>query len=215
MSETKVGVYVRVSTFDQETGLDSQKADTQRYLDGHSIKDADWYIDRESGSTTDRPAFKRLQKDIFNGHINTVICWKLDRLSRTLRDGINILCDWIKKDVRVVSTSQQLDFSGSVGQLLAAVLFAVGQMERENISENTKRGMAYAKAKGVKLGKRPKLFVKDIMPLIELGYSISDISRIIKKSRPAIYNTFKREGIVFPNSIISVDEDQLELCQQN
>ena len=91
----------------------------------------------------------------------SVPCWKLDRLSRSLKDGINILTDWLEKDVRVIATAQQLDFSGAVGQLIASVLFALAAMERENLRENTKRGIAAARARGVRLGKRPKLFAKD------------------------------------------------------
>lgn len=118
------GVYIRVSTLDQENGLKSQEKAIRDYLAGHGLADATWYRDRLSGATTKRPGFERLQKDIFLGKVKTVITWKLDRLSRSLRDGINVLTDWLNKDVRVVAVSQQLDFSGVTGQLIAAVLFA-------------------------------------------------------------------------------------------
>jgi DNA invertase Pin-like site-specific DNA recombinase len=160
-----VAAYCRVSTLDQEKGLKSQENSLQDYCNNHGLANLIWYRDRVTGSTADRPAFNKLQRDIFAGKIDTVVCWKLDRLSRSLKDGINILTDWLEKDVRVIATAQQLDFSGTVGQLIASVLFAIAAMERENLRENTKRGMAAAKARGVKLGKRPKLFAKDIMPL--------------------------------------------------
>jgi DNA invertase Pin-like site-specific DNA recombinase len=195
MGESKVGVYLRVSTLDQEKGLDSQERALRDYLAGHGIADAQWYRDRLSGATTDRPGFDKLQRDIFMGKVKTVICWKLDRLSRSLRDGINVLHDWLGKDIRVVAVAQQFDFSGTVGQMIAAVLFALAQMERENLRENTKRGMAAAKAKGVKLGKRPKLFARDIVPLLLSGQNVSEVARTLGKSRPAIYASLKRDGI--------------------
>ncbi|MBI9019615.1 MAG: recombinase family protein [Phycisphaerae bacterium] len=165
--------YLRVSTFEQESGLASQDKALKDYLAGHGITDVKWYRDRVSGSTTDRPALERLQKDIFSGKIKTVVCWKLDRLSRSLKDGINILTDWIEKDVRIVSVAQQLDFSGAAGQMIASVLFAVAAMERENIRENTKRGLAAAKARGVKLGKRARITADKVNELQAKGLNMT------------------------------------------
>ena len=136
-----------------------------------------------------------MQKAIFSGKVDAVVVWKLDRLSRSLKDGIIILTDWLEKGIRVIATSQQLDFSGAVGQMIASVLFAVAAMERENLRENTKRGIAAAKARGVKLGKRPKLFANDIVPLLQDGYSIAKVSKKLGKTRQAIYDALKRENI--------------------
>jgi DNA invertase Pin-like site-specific DNA recombinase len=192
----RIGVYLRVSTFDkQNKGLDSQERALREYCLNHGFKNVTWYRDKMSGSTIDRPAFNKLQKDIFAGEINTVVCWKLDRLSRSLKDGINILTDWLKKDVRVIATAQQLDFSGTIGQMIAGILFAVAQMERENLRENTKRGIEAARAKGKRLGKRPLLFAKDIMPLLQGGSSIGQVATSLNKSRQAIYNCLARDGI--------------------
>ena len=190
-----VGVYLRVSTFVQEKGLRSQEKALQDYCKNQGFSNVLWYRDKLTGSQINRPAFNKLQRDIFSGRIDAVVCWKLDRLSRSLQDGINVLCDWLKKKVRVISVTQQLDFSGVTGQLVASVLFAVAAMERENLRENTKRGIAAAKAKGVKLGKRPKLFAKNITPLLESGLSISQVSERLGKTRQAIYNALKREGV--------------------
>ncbi len=190
-----VAVYCRVSTFDQEKGLKSQEKALKEYCNNHGLNNLLWYRDKITGSTTNRTAFNKLQSDIFDGKVDTVVCWKLDRLSRSLKDGINILTDWLEKDVRVIAIAQQLDFSGAAGQLIASVLFEVAAMERENLRENTKRGMAAAKAKGVKLGKRPKLFAKDIVPLLQNGLSIGETAEKLGKTRQAIYNALKREAI--------------------
>lgn len=191
----KVAVYLRVSTYDQEKGLQSQEKALSDYCTNHSFYNLIWYKDRISGSKIDRPAFNKLQKDIFDGKVDTVVLWKLDRLSRSLKDGINILTDWLEKDVRIIATSQQLDFSGAVGQMIASVLFAVAAMERENLRENTKRGIAAARSKGVKLGKRPKLFAKDIIPLLQGGLSIREVAVKQGKSSQAIYDALKRGNI--------------------
>lgn len=188
-------IYCRVSTFDQEKGLKSQEKALKDYCRYHGLNEVIWYKDKLSGATTKRPAFEKLQRDIFSGKVGTVVCWKLDRLSRSTKDGINLLCDWIAKDIRVIAVTQQLDFSGAVGQMVASVLFAVAQMERENLRENTKRGIAAARAKGVRLGKRPKIFAKEIVPLLQAGHKIADVSRILGKSRQAIYDALKRDNV--------------------
>ncbi|HMP06143.1 MAG TPA: recombinase family protein, partial [Lacipirellulaceae bacterium] len=119
-------VYIRVSTVGQNAA--GQRAEIDRWLKGHGLTAA-YFVDRRSGDSLDRPAFERLQAAIFAGEVHTVVVYKLDRLSRSLRDGINTLTDWLGQGVRVVSVTQQLDFSGATGQLVAAVLFAVAQME--------------------------------------------------------------------------------------
>jgi DNA invertase Pin-like site-specific DNA recombinase len=195
LNNKMIAAYCRVSTYDQEKGLRSQEKALKDYCDNHGLDKLIWYKDKITGSTTNRPAFNKLQRDIFNGKVSTVVCWKLDRLSRSLKDGVNILTDWLEKDVRVIATAQQLDFSGSVGQLIATVLFSLAAMERENLRENTKRGLAAAKARGVKLGKRPKLFAKDIVPLLQKGLRIAEVSRKLGKSRQAIYDALKRDNV--------------------
>jgi DNA invertase Pin-like site-specific DNA recombinase len=188
-----VGVYLRVSTLDQENGIASQEKAIADYLASHGITDAKFYRDRLSGKDLNRPAFERMQRDIFCGRVRTVIVWKLDRLSRSLRDGVNVLADWLEKNVRVVAVSQQLDFNGATGQLIASVLFAVAQMERETLRENTKRGIAAAKARGVKLGKRPGAWTREVPLLAAQGMSVLQISKRLGKSRQACYDALARE----------------------
>ncbi len=188
----QTAIYLRVSTLDQESGLKSQEKALKEYVKNHGISDVKWYRDRLSGSDTDRPAFQKLQDDIFAGKVSTVVCWKLDRLSRNMRDGINILGDWCEKGIRIVSVSQQLDFNGTIGKMIASVLFAVAEMERENLRENVKRGMMAAKDKGVKLGKRSKLFAKDITALKAQGLTMAQVADKLGVTRQACYKSLKR-----------------------
>lgn len=103
--------YCRVSTHRQK--VDSQKADILRWLTGQAMVPAaiQWFEDVESGTTLKRPAFDRMQQGIFAGTIKTVVVWKLDRISRRQREGVNLLADWCERGVRVVVITQQLDLS--------------------------------------------------------------------------------------------------------
>lgn len=191
----KVGVYCRVSTLDQTKGIKSQEHALKEYCINNGLTGRRWYRDKVTGATTNRPAFNRLQKDIFAGEVGTVVVWKLDRLSRSLKDGINTLCDWLKKDVRIIAITQQLDFSGATGQLVASVLFAVAAMERENLRENIKRGLNAAKARNVKLGRPHSDLIEKIMPLLKEGMSVAEVANKLDKTRQGIYDCLKREGV--------------------
>ena len=118
-----VAAYIRVSTTGQNEA--GQRAEIKRWLSGNGIdgRRVRWYVEKISADSLKRPQFERLQAEVFAGEIGTIVVFKLDRISRNLRDGINTLGGWCEKGIRVVATSQQLDFNGSVGQLVAAVLW--------------------------------------------------------------------------------------------
>jgi DNA invertase Pin-like site-specific DNA recombinase len=88
-----VAAYIRVSTRRQND--DGQRAEVKKWLDNNGIDPmkVEWYCDKESGTTLKRPEFDRLQADIFHGRVKTVVLWKLDRLSRRLKDGITPLAE--------------------------------------------------------------------------------------------------------------------------
>jgi len=185
-----VALYARVSTLEmQDTGLKSQEQALIEYCQNHNITTFNFYNDKASGGQiNNRPQLKRLQQDIFTGKVKTVIVWKLDRLSRSLKDGINLLIDWLDRGVRVIAVSQQFDFNGSVGKLVASVLLGIAEMERQNIRENIVRGMKAAKDRGVKIGGREaKIHSEDIIRLKEQGLKMTEIATEMKCSRQALY----------------------------
>ena len=107
----KWAIYVRVSDPSQNTA--GQKREIQRWLDGNGIQPGhcEWFVDAASGKGLERPEFERLQTAVFSGEVQAVVVWKLDRLSRNLRDGINTLADWCDRGLRVVSITQLIDFN--------------------------------------------------------------------------------------------------------
>ena len=190
-----VAVYMRVSSLDQVKGLQSQRRALKDYCINQGFTNIVWYKDRLSGKDTNRPAFKKLQRDIFSGKIHTVIAWKLDRLSRSLKDGLCILLDWLRKDIRIIAINQQIDFNGATGNMVLTILIAVAEMERENIRENTKRGLANAKAKGIKLGRKFSLDQEQVIKAKQLksnGSSVRVISEQLDVTRQTVYNYLKR-----------------------
>ena len=144
---SKAAVYLRVSSKSQKVA--SQKRGIQQYLDGNKITvPADrWYVDSGlSGKDLNRPYLKKLQTAIFNGDVDTVILYKLDRLSRSIRDGIVLLHEWIaERNVRVIIVTMEIDLRGALGQTVAALLLGLAQMEREHLRERQADGIGAAK----------------------------------------------------------------------
>jgi DNA invertase Pin-like site-specific DNA recombinase len=149
-----IAVYIRVSSTSQKT--DSQKAEIRQWLKANGFKPSSvqWFEDIETGTTLNREAFQRLQTAIFKGEVKTVVVWKLDRLARKIRDGINTIADWCDKGIRIVSVTQQIDLSGATGHLLASLLFGIAEIELQHSKERQKAGIAVAKKNGVYTGRQ-------------------------------------------------------------
>ena len=150
-----IAAYVRVSTKHQKT--DSQEQEIRTWLgnNGYDLSQVEWYRDKESGKTLKRPEFDRLQADIFDGRIESVICWKLDRLSRRLRDGVNLLADWCERGLKVVVVTQRIELNGAVGRMIAAVMLGLAEIELEFRAERQAAGIKAARSRGVFLGRQP------------------------------------------------------------
>jgi DNA invertase Pin-like site-specific DNA recombinase len=154
MEASMYACYSRVSSRRQKN--DSQKAEIGRWLTSHRIKSSavQWFEDRESGKSLKRPAFNRMQKAIFDGEVDTVVVWKLDRISRRQHEGVGLLADWCERGIRVVVVTQQIDLSGAVGRMVASVLFGLAEIELEYRRERQEAGIKVAKQRGVYRGRQ-------------------------------------------------------------
>lgn len=184
-----VACYVRVSTIGQNE--EGQRAEIQRWLEGNGIKSARWFVDKgQSGDSLVRPAFEQLQSAIFAGEVGAVVVYKLDRLSRRLREGIATLCDWCDRGLRVVSITQQIDFNGTIGKMLAAVLLGIAEMEQETRRERQAVGIAVAKEKGKYRGRKKgttKAKPARARELRRRGLTIAEIGQALGVSRNTVF----------------------------
>lgn len=185
-----VACYVRVSTRKQKD--DGQRAEIQKWLEANGISpdQVEWYADKESGKTLNRPEFKRLQGDIFHGKVKVVILWKLDRMSRRLRDGVNILADWCERGLKVVVVTQQLEFNGPVGRTLAAVMLGLAEIELEYRRERQAAGIAVAKKKGIYTGRKSgttKGLPDRATELKDKGLTVPEIAQALAVSERTVY----------------------------
>jgi DNA invertase Pin-like site-specific DNA recombinase len=105
-----------------------------------------------SGGNMERPALKRLMADIEEGKINTVVVYKVDRLTRSLADFAKIIEMFDAKQVSFVSVTQQFNTTSSMGRLTLNVLLSFAQFEREVTGERIRDKIAASKKKGMWMG---------------------------------------------------------------
>jgi site-specific DNA recombinase len=115
------------------------------------------YVDRLSGKDTKRPQLQKLMRDAVNGlqDFDAVLVWKLDRFGRSQRDLLNLVEELRVAGVSFISFSENFDLTTTMGKLIFGVLAGFAEMERNNISERTRAGLALARAHGRRPG--PKI----------------------------------------------------------
>jgi site-specific DNA recombinase len=110
-----------------------------------------------SGATIDRPALRRLLADITAGRVDTVVVYKIDRLTRSLADFAKIVEILDTRGASFVSVTQQFNTTTSMGRLTLNVLLSFAQFEREVIGERIRDKIAASKRKGMWMGGVPPL----------------------------------------------------------
>jgi site-specific DNA recombinase len=110
-----------------------------------------------SGATMDRPALQRLLSDIAAGRIDTIVVYKIDRLTRSLADFAKIVEILDRSGTSFVSVTQQFNTTTSMGRLTLNVLLSFAQFEREVIGERIRDKIAASKQKGMWMGGVPPL----------------------------------------------------------
>lgn len=139
-------LYIRVSTdsqFEEGYSVDAQKQKLEQWCQLKDINNYEFYIDGGwSGSNIDRPRIKDLIQDISNNKIESVVVYKLDRLSRSQKDTVFLLEDIFNPNgVNFISLNENFDTTTPYGKAMIGILSVFAQLERENIRERTRMGM--------------------------------------------------------------------------
>jgi site-specific DNA recombinase len=140
-----------------------------------------------SGGTLDRPALKRLLRDVEAGLIDVVVVYKIDRLSRSLTDFAKLVDIFERYNVTFVSVTQQFNTTTSMGRLTLNILLSFAQFEREVIGERIRDKFAASRKKGLWMGGWPPL-----------GYEVRDRRLVVVEREAAvvrrIFDRFAKTG---------------------
>jgi site-specific DNA recombinase len=162
----RCAVYTRKSTgkgLEQEfNSLDAQRESAENFIksqkhNGWQLLPAHYDDGGYSGGTTERPALKRLMEDIMAGGIDVIVVYKLDRLSRSLLDFMNMAEFFEQHNVSFISVTQDINTSTSSGRMMLNILMTFCQFEREILVERIKDKIAGAKRRGKHCGGSPVL----------------------------------------------------------
>lgn len=172
--------YARVSTEDQSLNL---QLDALRAAGCERI-----HRDKLSGGSSKRPGLEKVLRNLKPG--DTLVVWSLDRLGRSLADLIALLSQVQDKGCEFRSLTEAIDTTTAGGKLIFHILGAMAEFERRLIVERTIAGLKAAKARGVRLGGRPKLTLAQVnraRRLIADGKKAEDIAAAYGVARSTVY----------------------------
>lgn len=154
----KIG-YARVSTDDQDCTLQVQA------LEAAGCEKI--YQEKASGGKFDRPELIRCIDALRPG--DTLAVWRLDRLGRSTKDLIELVNSLKEKGIHFESLQESISTTTASGQLVFHLFAALAEFERNLIRERTKAGLASARARGRKGGRKPVLDGKDKEKFLRLA----------------------------------------------
>lgn len=174
--------YVRVSS-------DSQSIDRQIL----AYNEADTtFIDYCSGKDIDRPQLKKMIDGIKEG--DTIVVKSIDRLSRSTKDLLDIVEIIKDKKANLKILDLNIDTGTPSGKLVLTMLGAVAELERENIRQRQKEGIAIAKQKGIYQGRKkgsiklPQTQLERFKKFYKKGFTKTDLAKEFNVHRTTIYS---------------------------
>lgn len=177
--EKRIGAYIRVSTEDQAReghSLDEQLDRIKAFCKFKGYKICKIY--REDGKSAKdmkgRPEFQKMLNDVCNGVIDGVCIYKLDRLTRSIKDLEEILVLLEEQNCDLVSVMEDINTSNAFGKFFVRLVILLAQLEIEQTKERTIMGLVGTVKQGIPIGKLP------------LGYKRDEFNEDIKLRKRAI-----------------------------
>lgn len=177
----KAAIYCRVSTEEQAKG-DFTSLDSQRIILSEFAKVNKWsiqkiYQDKASGKDLNRPEFKKMMADAEENIFDRILITRVDRISRNLRDFLNLSDKLDQLGISIISSTEYIDTSTMVGKTVRNMMIMFAQMEREMGNERTREKMISMIKEGLWTG-----------GLTPLGYDLKDKKLEINKSEADLVN---------------------------
>ena len=189
MKLVKVALYVRCSTADQKT--DMQLRDLEMYAAEKGWSIYKIYEDKATGTNAKRAMFQEMMRDARAKKFNVLICWKLDRLFRSLKDLILTLQELTELGVTFVSLKDQLDLGSSAGRLMLHIIGAFAEFEASIIQERVRAGVRTKIARTGKWGPARMRDDDAILVLRKAGLSVREIAKRLGVSPTSVMRSLK------------------------
>ena len=187
--------YARVSKADDSQSLDLQ----YDALRAAGIEQNSIYEDRASGSRDDRPGLAACLKSLRTGDV--LVVWKLDRLGRSLAHLVNTVKDLSERNIglRVLTgKGAQIDTTTASGRMVFGIFATRAEFERDLILERTMAGLAAARARGRKGGRKFALSKAQVrlaqVAMAQRDTSVSDLCKELGIKRVTLYRYVSPKG---------------------
>ena len=192
----KVVIYTRVSTLDQT--IDNQLLELRDHCSKMGWEVVKEYADEGLSGTLSRdkrPALNSLIKDAYRKRFDSVVCWDISRIGRSMKELILFLSDMKDRGIGICSVRQGFDTSTSMGEIMFQFVGILSSWEREMIRERTLAGLERAKSEGKTLGRRKVTNDTMTAKIIELRNdkkSIRQIASEVGVSTATVHRQLKK-----------------------
>jgi DNA invertase Pin-like site-specific DNA recombinase len=180
--------YARVSTHDQHPDLQTDA------LTAAGCQEL--FTETITGTTRERPELAQCLRMLREG--DTLVVWRLDRLGRSLRDLVTIIDELNGRGIGFKSLTEAIDTTHASGKLVFHIFGALAEFEHSLILERTRAGLAAARARGRKGGRRPSLSASDVKKaaamLSDPDMTKKEVAGHFGVSRTTLNAALKREG---------------------
>jgi DNA invertase Pin-like site-specific DNA recombinase len=176
--------YARVSSYGQSLEVQLEKLN---YCDKV-------FQEKQSARTDDREQLQLCLDYVRDG--DSLVITKLDRLARSTRDLLNIMNRLEEKNVKLVVLDQQIDTSSATGMLLFTMLGAIATFENDLRKDRQQQGIALAKRKGIKFGRKHSLSnhqISEICLKRASGVKIVDLMNEFNVSKASVYRVLSNQ----------------------
>ena len=180
--------YARVSTQDQHAEL---QTDALTQAGCEQI-----FQEKITGKLRERPELTQCLRTLRK--CDTLVVWRMDRLARSLKDLVEIIEDLHQREIGFKSLNENIDTTSASGKLIFHIFGALAEFEHTLILERTKAGLAAARARGRKGGRKPAMTVADVRKaaamLSDPTMTKAEVAQHFKISRTTLNSSLKRDG---------------------
>ena len=187
LKKRKKAVYSRKSKYTGkgesiENQIDTCKHYLKTYVDT-TLNDNDIVVFNDEGYTganTDRPQFQEMMKRLKDDEFDTIVCYRLDRISRNVLDFANLYEDWQEHDVDFISVSERFDTTTAMGKAMLFIAITFAQLERDTIAERIRDNMYKLAKTGRWLGGNVPLgFMSEKMEKLNINGKKTNLFKLV------------------------------------
>ncbi|MGH4125641.1 MAG: recombinase family protein [Clostridium sp.] len=214
-----IAIYSRKSKFTGKgDSIENQIEMCKQYITQKMGKNVEFSIFEDegfSGSTLERPQFKKLMKDIMGKKINALVCYRLDRISRNVADFSSTLTILQENNCAFISIKEEFDTTSPMGRAMIYIASVFAQLERETIAERVRDNMLeLAKSGRWTGGKIPLGFISERIKYtddmgLQREYSILKINKEEMDFVKFLYEKYLERGSLHKLEVY-ITENQLK-----